>query len=186
MTLLMDPELFTIQQNKEMAIWPTSGLVAEGLWPYIKRMRKDKVAILDVGVMKGENAYRFFERDTHPQKKKIDKIRGVVSYSEEYKKTHPAEFLSNLLKILDKNMKTENKFELLSSDEDFDIVCINSDSDLSNNLEKYYPRLQAGSIFCGNDHSSPKVKEALSLFRRKNKIGTFISISHGCWFWVKG
>lgn len=186
MTLLMDPELFTINQCKEMSMWPSGDVTGVGLWPYIKRMKEQSVTILDVGVMKGENAFYLFDKDTHPENKKIGKIFAFIDYSDEFRKDHPPEFLVEYEKVIGENIKNEPRFSFNYQNETADVLCINSKSRFGLNLRKFYDKLRLGGIICGNDHQSTNVKVALSDFRRECKIGTPISISHGYWYWVKG
>ena len=71
----LDPDLFTIKQSQEMGTWPPSNLVAHGISPYIARQKKDDLIVLDVGVMKGENAFMLLANDI---KKKIKMVYGIV------------------------------------------------------------------------------------------------------------
>lgn len=173
MTLTMDPELFSIAQAKEVGLWPPGNIVAHGVLPYILRLKTNNLAILDVGCMKGENAIYMLEKDT---KLKIEKIYGIVSVEEgkqDYKD------------ILKQNTKDNTRFTLNYKDQPVDVVCIHSQSDLDNTLEKYYDKVKSHGIFCGNEHGTIRVREALGRFRRNKKIGTPINVSNDCWFWYK-
>lgn len=173
MNLVMDPELFSIAQSKEMGLWPPGNVVAHGVLPYILRLKPTTLTILDVGCMKGENAIYMLEKDT---KLKIEKIYGVVSVEkdkEDYKE------------LLKQNTKDNSRFTLNYKDQDVDVVCINAQSDLDNTLKKYYDKVKSHGIFCGNEHGTIRVREALSRFRRNKKIGTPINVSRDCWFWYK-
>lgn len=175
--MLMDPTQFSIIQSKEMGLWPPSDIVAHGIWPYIKRLKESNLIVLDVGVMKGENSVYLLEKDTE---KKIEKIYGGISYDPKRK-----EEFENYDRLLEKNTEGLERFSLSDYSGSAHVVCIHADSDLDSNLEKYYDAVQSNGIFCGNEHDQPRVKEALSNFRRKNKIGTPIMVSNGCWFWIK-
>ena len=172
--VLMNPDLFTVEQQKQMGIWPPSDIVCHGVFPYIKRLKEENLRILDVGVMKGENAYHMLSLD---EKKKIKKIYGVISQAE----GDPNDYES----ILKKNMKGQDRFSLDYVNQQCNVVCVHANSDLYNNLKKYYPLLKHNGIFCGNEHHLTHVKEALSKFRREVKIGTPIMVSNGCWMWYK-
>ena len=176
--MLLNPELFSITQSKEMGMWPPSDLVADSIYPYIKRM-PNPVKILDVGVFKGENVYRFLEKD---EQKKIEMIYAVKT---PYTNFNENEHLDNLL---DNNLKEcYGKFVFSVPDEPVDIVCINSRTDLTHSLNDYYKCVRKNGIFCGNNHAETHVKIALSEFRRANKIGTPISVALDTWFWyVRG
>jgi hypothetical protein len=176
--LTMNPDLFTIEQSKQMGTWPPSNLVSHGISPYVSRQKKDDLIIFDVGVMKGENAFMLLSKD---EKKKIKTIYGIPSCAKD-KETEFAEYE----KLALENLKGESRFELkkiISAHKKADIICIHSQSDLEKNLFDYYDRVESGGIFCGNEHGSSHVKEALSKFRREKKIGTPISVANDCWFW---
>jgi hypothetical protein len=165
--MLLNPEQFSIIQSKEMGIWPPSDLIADSMYPYIKRMPQ-KANILDVGTMKGENAYRFLELDT---KNKIDTI-FTVRTTNEYDD------------LVSKNINSyPDKMKFCESKEPVDLVCINSNTDLDTTLKTYYDLVKTNGIFCGNNHSHKNVKEALTKFRRSSKIGTPILVAHDIWFW---
>ena len=167
----LDPDLFTIKQSQEMGTWPPSNLVANGISPYIARQKKDDLIILDVGVMKGENAFMLLANDI---KKKIKMVYGIISYAKDN---------SEYENVLKQNMKDENRFSLEQGASKADIVCIHAQSDLYNNLHKYYDAVKHGGIFCGNEHGATHVKEQLNKFRREKKIGTPISVANDTYFW---
>lgn len=170
---IMNPDLFTVEQQKQMGIWPPSDIVSHGVWPYIKRLKEENLRVLDVGVMKGENAIHLLSLD---ESKKIKKVYGVISYTEDKK-----EYES----VLKKNVEGLDRFSLDYNNQNCNVICINAYSDLYNNMKKYYPLLKQNGIFCGNEHNLTQVKEALSKFRREAKIGTPIMVSNGCWMWYK-
>ena len=164
--MILNPELFSITQSKEMGIWPPSDLCANSMSPYIKRM-PEKVSILDVGTEKGENAYRFMELDV---KNKIDTIY-TIGTTNEYDD------------LVSKNISAFDKIKFSEPKDPVDLVCIHSKTDLDKTLNMYYSFVKSGGIFCGNNHSEEKVKQALTKFRREKRIGTPISIAHDIWFW---
>lgn len=167
--MFLNPEQFSITQSKEMGLWPPSDLCATSMISYIKRM-PNKVNILDVGTMKGENAYRFIELD---EKNKIDTI-FTIKTTDEYND------------LMDTNLKAHyGKVIFSEPKEPVDLVCINSNTDLDNTLKKYYDLVKSNGIFCGNNHSDSKVKDALNKFRRENRIGTPISVAYDTWFWYR-
>ena len=168
---MINPDFFTIKQSQEMGTWPPSNLVAHGISPYIGRYKKDNLVILDVGIMKGENAFMLLSNDT---KKKIKMVYGIVSYAKDN---------SEYENILKQNMKDENRFSLDKIPSKADVVCIHAQGDLYNNLHKYYDMVEHGGIFCGNEHGSTHVKEQLNKFRREKKIGTPINVANDTYFW---
>lgn len=170
---MLNPELFSITQSKQMGMWTPAGLSSYGVIPYIKRLNMPKIKILDVGTKKGENAYYLFETDTQ---NKIEKICGVE---------YPGDDFSNLIK---ENLTSWNdRFFMEFSDTKFDVVCINttdqSEDYLTETMLKYYDYTSSSGIFCGNNHQSEHVKVALSKLRRTKKIGIPISISLDNFFW---
>lgn len=174
---MLNPELFSITQSKEMGLWPPSDIVAHGIWPYIKRLKESNLVVLDVGIMKGENAVYLLEKDTE---KKIKTIYGIISF--EKAKEEEFKYCDELLK---RNVEGLDRVSTNYNNEPAHVVCIHANSDLDSNLEKYYTAVKSGGIFCGNEHHLSKVKVALSNFRRQNKIGTPIMVSNGCWLWIK-
>lgn len=175
MNLTMDPELFSIAQSKEIGVWPPGNIVAHGIFPYILRLKPSTITILDVGCMKGENAIYMLDKD---EKKKIEKIYGVVSPTEGQEGYKP-----EYKDILKQNTKDNPRFTLNYKDQQVDVVCIHANSDLDASLRKYYNKVKHNGIFCGNEHGTIRVREALSKFRREVKIGTPINVSNDCWFW---
>jgi len=173
----MDPTQFSITQSKEMGLWPPSDIVAHGIWPYIKRLKETDLKVIDVGVMKGENAAYLLEKDTE---NKIKKIYGVISYDSQRQ-----EEFQGYEEILKRNVEGLGRISLANFNGSAHVVCVHADSDLDSNLEKYYDTVKSNGIFCGNEHHLDRVKVSLSNFRRKNKIGTPILVSNGCWFWYK-
>lgn len=172
--MLMNPELFSITQSKEMGLWPPADCDhVTGIYPYVKRMRSEKVKILDVGCMKGEISIYMLELD---KINKIERIDLVVSGGQK-------EFES----VLDQNIKTEPRLHKVSEpDDEYDLIMINyAAKNLDKTMRKYYHRLKSNGIFCGNNHNDAKVKEALSTFRREDRIGTPINIAKNSWFWYK-
>lgn len=164
----LDPEFFTVKQSKEMGIWPPGDTIVYGVWPYIKKLKKEKLDILVVGIEKGDLAIHLLETDAN---NKINKIYGVEQ-NDKY---------SDVLK---QNIKNEPRLSLDYDGSNADVVVMNSAlSNLDELMEKYYEKVNHSGIFCGNDHGNSKVKTALTVFRRTSKIGTPINPSNGCWFW---
>ena len=179
MIMLLNPELLSITQSKQMGMWPNGNTVADQMYPYVKRMKEPTVKILDIGDPRGENAYRFLELD---QKGKIDTIDIVqVFLSKPLSAELDALRAENLKACGPKKVHvvTEKKVGY------YDLVCVNSESGLDTTLDMYYNSLKSGGIFCGNNHGHHPVKEALVAFRKKNKIGTPILTAFDVWFWYK-
>lgn len=172
--MLLDPELFPVDKAKEMGLWPPGDAVAHGVFPYIKRLKVDKVKILDVGCMKGENAVYMLELDVD---NKIERIDLEVSGGSK-------EFAD----VLSTNISGNDRLSTFNSGQtdEYDVVCIHANcKNLPKTMRKFYHRLKPNGIFCGNDHGATRVKDALLEFRREDRIGTPINVSNGCWFWYK-
>lgn len=169
----LNPELLSITQSKQMGIWSPGGLPSFGVTPYIKRLKKPKIRILDVGVRRGENAYHLFESDRFF---KIERICGVRYEGEDH--------FDSLIK---ENVKDWNdRFFLDFKECKFDVVCINTDTnekELDSMMNLYYDAVESGGIFCGNNHSTVKTKEALGRLRRTKKIGIPVNVSFDSFFW---
>lgn len=169
----MNPDLFDIEHLKTFGMWPNTSLISFSMSPYLKRMRADKLALLLVDDLKGENASYFLENNS-----KIIKINMINKYddtTEEYKN------------LFDRNTQSfKGKIDLgISKDKKRDIVCIEKSSCTEENLELYYNNVKSGGIFCGNGHDLNNVKSALLNFRHKVKIGTPIQVCHRTtWFWI--
>lgn len=170
----MNPDYFTVSQFKEMGIWPPGEAnFVKGIYPYIKRLNSENIKILDVGCLKGEISVYMIEVDIA---NKIEKIDLIVSGNQK-------EFESVLLD----NIKDAKKLKLVQdTEEEYDVVMINSAcKNLEKTMRKYYHRVKKNGLFCGSDHDDMKVKNALTTFRREDRIGTPISVSMGSWFWYK-
>lgn len=171
--LNMNPDYFTIDQSKEMGIWPPSNTIGHSVFLYIKRMAIPNIKVLDIGCRKGENAIHLLELDVN---NKIDHIY-LKSFDKDPK----------YAEILQKNIANNTKISMFKDDDTkYDVIYIDYSCDnLTEIMNKFYGRLSEKGIFCGNEHSDKKVKNALSQFRRENKITTPISVANGCWFWIK-
>jgi hypothetical protein len=176
--LMLDPTNFNIQQQKEMGIWPPSDIAAHGVLPYIKRLKVDDVIVLDIGVMKGENAVFMLDNDTN---NKIKKIYGI----EDYDPSIPQEVRDTNQSILKVNIQGQTKIKNNYKQIPVDVLCFNHNSNLEESLVKYWPYLKSNGIICGSEHGLTKVKQALNNFRKTTKIGTPINVSNGSWFWYK-
>lgn len=167
-----DPDFFDVEQKKLFGLWPHDQLISRGMNPYIRRMKQDKVAMLIVGDLKGENVYDFLSEN-----EKIVKINVVNLYDST---------TENLRGAFKKNTESfKGKIDSgISSDKKRDIVCIDKSSCNLETLELYYKNVKSGGIFCGNGHDAQSTKDVLTEFRRKAKIGTPIQVCYKTiWFW---
>jgi hypothetical protein len=165
----MNPEFFDIETKKTFGIYPHDQMISIAMTPYLKRMRQEKIAVAVIGDVLGESVVDFLENNA-----KIAKI-NVVNSDTGFKS------------VFDTNTKPfKSKIELgLAKSKQRDVVCIDKSSCTIENLELYYQAVKSGGIFCGNGHETSEVKEALTQFRRKVKIGTPIQVCHRTiWFWI--
>lgn len=171
----MDPEFFPIKQAKMFGTYPTNSIIGVGLFPYIKRLKKEKISVLNLGDRKGENAFYLLENDV---KHKIDKIYTVNTPNEDYDKLFK-ENTTGLEKLV-----TEYKGELVQ------VLCVDSSlmkskEDFDMMMKMYYNKLEINGIICGNNSEQTHVKNSLAFFKRQNKIGNIPMISRSSWFWFK-
>lgn len=168
-----DPEFFDIEQLKAFGIWPSEKMVAHNMIPYLKRMRKPDIIILEVGSKKAEDAVGFLE--------KCDFIKTVYLAV-----PNPD---PNFKPALNKNISGFKNKILFNDDipnDSIDLAIFDSDCNLELLLEKYYPVVRKGGIVCGNDHDTLRVKASMPAFRKKNKINTPLNVvSRTVWFWQK-
>lgn len=166
--MFMDPEFFTIEQRKQFDMWPDADMISQAMIPYIKRLGKDGVQITLKNDLKGESIYDILESC-----KNVSKI--YISNEESDFKTV---FDENTKNFADKVKKVKGK--------KVDLVGVDKTACTSETLELYYDSVRPGGIFCGNGHELVSVKEQLSLFRKKNRIGTPVMVSNrSVWFWYR-
>jgi hypothetical protein len=167
-----DPEYFDIEQKKVFGLWPHDQLISRAMNPYIRRMRRDKVAMLVVGDLKGESVNDFLTEN-----EKIIKVNVINNYNED------TESFKEVLK--NNTEKFKGKIDLgISKNKLRDIVCIDNSACNVENLELYYKNVNSGGIFCGNGHDLQSTKDTLTEFRRNTKIGTPIQVCYKTiWFW---
>jgi hypothetical protein len=166
-----DPEFFDIEQKKLFGIWPHDQLIAKGISPYVKRIKKDKIAMLIVGDLKGESINQLLTYNNN-----IIKVNIINTWQKD----------DPIKSVYDKNIELfKTKIDKgISKDKKRDVVCIDSSACTLDNLELYYQNVKPGGIFCGNGHDSQEIKDVLTSFRRKNKIGIPIQVSFKTvWFW---
>lgn len=173
--MLINPDFFSVSQSKEMGLWPPGeSNFVKGMYPYVKKINSESIKILDVGCMKGEVSIYMLEIDTS---NKIEKIDLIVSGGQK-----------EFVQILSDNIKDIEKLKMLQdvSDVEYDVVMINSACEnLEKTMRKYYHKVKKNGLFCGNNHDDIKVKNALTTFRREDRIGIPINVSIGSWFWYK-
>jgi hypothetical protein len=173
--LTFNPEYFTIKQSKLVGLWPTGDVLADSIIPYLRRIKKEKVEVLDVGVFKGDMTFRLLELDQG----KIAKIYCQEVQPHDFAHVFHANFE-------DADQETKNRITSIYDGREVDMVIVNQLIDLDNLLEVYYNKLCKGGIFVGDGHHTVKVKEALGKFRKEKKITAPIgTINKNIWFWYK-
>lgn len=166
--MFMDPELFTIEQRKQFDMWPDADLISRAMIPYIKRLGKNDIVLTLKNDLKGESIYDILESCPNVSK---------IYYSNE-ESQYQSVFDENTKTLTDKIKKVKGK--------KVDLVGVDKTACTWETLELYYDSVRPGGIFCGNGHELVSVKEQLSSFRKRNKIGTPILVSNrSVWFWYK-
>jgi SAM-dependent methyltransferase len=165
---MIDPDKLTVREKKLLGMWPPQDSVAHAITPYIKRM-SGEIDVLDIGVGKGENIVYLHENAPN-----ISKIYGL-SHSNEFEE------------ILVRNMEGLDKVDRQYDHRQTSVVMVSmNDAVNAELLSMYYAKVKPSGIFAGDFHTEPYVKEALSKFRRKDKIGHPIQVvNRTIWFWKK-
>lgn len=176
----LDPNFLDIKSQIQLGMWPKPDNMATAIAPYIRRLKtSESLIVVDVGVDKGETSYAILSDCPN-----VGKVYGVDTNKEE---TEEAKMIRQLLEANTKSFG--DRFvskETYMKKEFADVICVDSNSGLDKTLKGYYSKLKPSGIFCGNDHDKQEVKEALTRFRRENKIATPIQIiNRSVWFWYK-
>lgn len=170
----MNPEYFDIKNLKMFGMWPHQNYISRGISPYIKRIRKNEVSVLLVGDNKGEQAVDMLDLCGN----KIGEIQSLINTDDD--------LIKALYKTNTKDLDKIREVTLITKNNEFDVVGMDEHSCDADFLAFVYDYTPSGAIFCGNGHETNKVKEALTNFRRKCKIGTPIQIANrSIWFWYK-
>ena len=138
-----DPDFFDVATLKQMQMWPSDKMISKELAPYIKRMKKPDVQILEVGIKKGENSVDLYDR--------CDCIKAYYG----------AEPNADYDTILKKNTAPlGNKFEMVSAEvltkDSIDLLIFDSDCNFEALFSNYYNFLRPNGIVCGNEHRNRK------------------------------
>ena len=178
----MDPDYFTIQQLKEMGMWPNGNMVSAGLIPYIRRLAGDEKKILFVGNKNGEDVLEFLR--LLPSDVSVTTVT-LGENMEQHKQVFEANKKLNEYGPISPNRLHEYQSDTVIASETFDVVIIDNvfDDEIMN---KYYAALKPLGIMAGNSHDQQQMKETLVEFRKPNKISVPISVAfQHIWFWVK-
>lgn len=182
-----DPDFFTIEQNKQMGLWPPSDIAGLGIAPYINKFKKDKVFILDLGPKKGENAAYILEKCPNAfimLGPLDDKYADILK--ENLKSFGDRVLIPNVSNI---DAWREYKFR------HWDVICVgesviteieNQKDDLimPQSLAMHFKEITPGGFLCGNEHHLTHVKLALADFRKETKAGPIL-VSNGSWLVYK-
>lgn len=183
---MTNPEYFTIEEMKNVGMWPLSFLSGWMMVPYIKRM-KGNVVGLEIGVLKGETAFLILENCPN-----VIKYYGVDPYKEYVDNGQKKEqWQMDLFKeTASKNLSKFPHYSLVETvPEDVDFILIDGDhsyEQVTKDLETYYPRLKnGGMIFC-HDYNNENVMRAITDWRKKNRVSQPIMVMPNfLWSWVK-
>jgi hypothetical protein len=196
----MNPDYFTIEQLKISGMWPQEHFSAYGMIPYIKRMKRESIIGIEVGVLKAENAYILLSECLN-----ISKLYGIDNYKphtdyetvrtqadmEQYERLaveNTKTFGERYVLIKDDSKNAVNKFDA----ESVDFILIDADhtkEGVKAHLTEYYPILKKnGLLFVHNFQMglAQGLTEGVKEFRSENKIRTPLNKSKNfLGFWEK-
>lgn len=197
MLIGQDPEFFTIDQLKEVGLWPYTFLPAYGIIPYINRIKSESIIGAEVGSLKGESAFTLLEFCP-----KISKLYVIDHFEghKDYELVRTQEDMEKHEKILRHNLVPySNRYELIKEDsvegskkiqsDILDFVLIDGDhttEGIRRDLDAYYPLVKSkGYVFVHNCNSQT-VMNGIKKYREDNKIRLPINTSKNfvC-FWIK-
>lgn len=171
--MLNDPEYLDREQLKQFNMWPSDKMVAREILPYVKRIKRPELFILEVGTKKAENAIELIDN--------CATIKTVYLAAPNMDENFKPALNKNIENYKDKIVFQEN-----IPNDSIDLAIFDSDCNLELLLEKYYPAVKKGGFVCGNEHDTLRVKAAMPAFRKKNKINVPLNIvSRTVWFWQK-
>lgn len=191
-----NPDFFTIEQQKQIGMWPLPYLSGNMMVPYIKRMGPDVVGA-EIGVLKGETSVTIL--DKCPNVKRyigIDPYKGY--FDVDHEKT--GDDMMNFMKTAQANLTTyQDRFEFILESSD-DAAAKIEDGSLNFvlidgfhtyeqtklDLTNYYPKLKDGGLMWVHDYNNEEVGRAVMEWRRENRISNLIhTTANYLWFWSK-
>jgi predicted O-methyltransferase YrrM len=194
-----NPDYYTIEQQKEVGMWPVGFLPSKGMAPYLKRLGTDLVG-LEVGVLKGENAFVLL--DTLPN---IKMLYGLDNYkphkdydlvrTEEDMKHYKETAIANIqpywdrFTFIEEDLADKKLFVEAFKPESMDFILLDADHtyhSVKEQLELYYPVVKKGGYIFINDTHIDAVKDAIMHYREDKKIRIPVHMSaNNLMFWQK-
>lgn len=191
-----NPDYFTIEQQKQIGMWPLPYLSAHPMIPYIRRMKGDVVGV-EIGVLKAESSFLILENCPNVTRYiGIDPYKGYMDVDHE--KT--GDDMMNFMKTANTNVeKFKGRFEFIIESSDDAAAKIEDNSlnfilidglhtkeQVKKDLTNYYPKLKDGGLIWVHDYNNEEVNLAVKEWRRENRISNLINTTANyLWFWSK-
>lgn len=191
-----DPEFFSIEQLKQINLWPYTFLSAYAMIPYIKRMRGDSIVGAEIGVLKAETSCVLLEECQN-----ITTLHCVDFYEPhiDYDTSRSKEDMEKYEDIARKNLglydgryilhKKESAEAAKGINAELDFILLDAEhtySGIKSELESWYPKLKKGGHMFVHDTHTPDVYKAVKDFKTENKIHSpLLRSKNHVSFWVK-
>lgn len=194
--IMDDPEFFSIEQLKQINLWPYTFLSAYAMIPYIKRMRGDSIVGAEIGVLKAETSCVLLEECQN-----ITTLHCVDFYEPhiDYDTSRSKEDMEKYEDIARKNLglydgryilhKKESAEAAKGINAELDFILLDAEhtySGIKSELESWYPKLKKGGHMFVHDTHTPEVYKAVKDFKTENKIHSpLLRSKNHVSFWVK-
>lgn len=194
--IMDDPEFFSIEQLKQINLWPYTFLSAYAMIPYIKRMRGDSIVGAEIGVLKAETSCVLLEECQN-----ITTLHCVDFYEPhtDYDTSRSKEDMEKYEDIARKNLglydgryilhKKESAEAAKGINAELDFILLDAEhtySGIKSELESWYPKLKKGGHMFVHDTHTPDVYKAVKDFKTENKIHSpLLRSKNHVSFWVK-
>lgn len=194
--IMDDPEFFSIEQLKQINLWPYTFLSAYAMIPYIKRMRGDSIVGAEIGVLKAETSCVLLEECQN-----ITTLHCVDFYEPhiDYDTSRSKEDMEKYEDIARKNLGSYDGRYILHKKEsaeaakginaELDFILLDAEhtySGIKSELESWYPKLKKGGHMFVHDTHTPDVYKAVKDFKTENKIHSpLLRSKNHVSFWVK-
>ena len=191
-----DTEFFSIEQLKQINLWPYTFLSAYAMIPYIKRMRGDSIVGAEIGVLKAETSCVLLEECQN-----ITTLHCVDFYEPhiDYDTSRSKEDMEKYEDIARKNLglydgryilhKKESAEAAKGINAELDFILLDAEhtySGIKSELESWYPKLKKGGHMFVHDTHTPDVYKAVKDFKTENKIHSpLLRSKNHVSFWVK-
>jgi hypothetical protein len=190
-------DCYVIEELKQKGEWDKVRYIsAHGLVPFVKKLNKNKIVGLEIGVASGWNMHHFLENIPQLDLTGIDPYLPFNDWNEqehthELLQTQYQAALKNISQFKNRARIVKGKSEDLYNtyrDNHFDYIFIDGghtyESVLSD-CNNYYSKVKSGGIFSGHDAILPDVKRALEDFRKDKALPPIWYVKEYVWFWIK-